>query len=77
MARVDEEPKKKMKVAFRGVTGCQAEAKAIGLRGTRPCRVTSPRPETDLLEAKQLRMCLLSKRVEVPRQKPKLKVAQF
>ena len=30
-----------------------------------------PRPETDRLEAKQLRMCLLSKRVEVLRQKSK------
>ena len=43
----------------------------IGLRGARPC-VTSPLPETDRLEAKQLRMCLLLKRVEVLRQKSKL-----
>ena len=34
-------------------------------------RVTSPHPETDRLEARQLRMCLLSKRVEVLRQKSK------
>ena len=34
-----------------------------------PC-ATSPRPEIDRLEAKQLRMCLLSKRVVILRQKP-------
>ena len=37
------------------------EAKAIGLwRALAPC-VTCPHPETDRLEAKQLRMCLLFK----------------
>ena len=35
------------------------------------CYVTCPHPETDRLEAKQLRMCLLSKRVVVLRQKSK------
>ena len=38
--------------------------------GPWPC-ATSPYPATDRLEAKQLRMCLLSKRVEVLRQKSK------
>ena len=42
------------------------------MEGHGPC-VTSPRPETHRLEAKQLRLCLLSKRVEVLRQKSKVK----
>ena len=43
---------------------------AIGLWGDFPCAM-GPRPATDRLEAKQLRVCLLSKRVEVLRQKSK------
>ena len=39
-----------------------------GWRAMAPC-VTSPHPETDRFEAKQLRMCLLSKRVVILRQK--------
>ena len=42
----------------RHLPGYKTEAKAIGLRGTWPC-ATSPHPETDRLEAKQLRTCLL------------------
>ena len=43
---------------------------SLGWRALAPC-VTSPHPETDRLEAKQLRVCLLPKRVEVLRQKSK------
>ena len=39
-----------------------------------PC-VTSPHPETDRLEAKQLRVCLLLIRAGVLRQKPEGDVA--
>ena len=45
----------------------------MGWRALAPC-VTSLHPETDRLEAKQLRVCLLSKRAEVLRQKSKVKV---
>ena len=44
----------------------------LGWRTMAPC-ITSPHPETDRLEAKQLLLCLLSKRVEVPKQKSKVK----
>ena len=43
---------------FRGI---KRKRKPLGWRALAPC-VTSPHPETDRLEAKQLRMCLLSKR---------------
>ena len=43
---------------FRGIN---RKRKPLGWRALAPC-VTSPHPETDRLEAKQLRMCLLSKR---------------
>ena len=43
---------------FRGI---KRKRKPLGWRAMAPC-VTSPHPETDRLEAKQLRMCLLSKR---------------
>ena len=41
--------------------GMKRKRKPLGWRAMAPC-VTSPHPETDRLEAKQLRMCLLSKR---------------
>ena len=43
---------------FRGI---KRKRKPLGRRALAPC-VTCPHPETDRLEAKQLRMCLLSKR---------------
>ena len=43
---------------FRGI---ERKRKPLGWRALAPC-VTCPHPETDRLEAKQLRMCLLSKR---------------
>ena len=52
---------------FRGI---KRKRKPLGWRALAPC-VTSPHPETDRLEAKQLLMCMLSKRVEELRQKPK------
>ena len=48
------------------------EAKANGLRGDSPCAM-GYLPATDRLEAKQLRVCLLSKRVLKLRQKSKVK----
>ena len=45
----------------RHLPGYKTEAKANGLRGDLPCAM-GPLPATDRLEAKQLRMCLLSKR---------------
>ena len=42
---------------FRGI---KRKQKPLGWRAMAPC-VTSPYPETDLPEAKQLRLCLLSK----------------
>ena len=50
--------------------GYRTEAKANWLRGDLPCAM-GPLPATDRLEAKQLRECLLSKRVEVLREKSK------
>ena len=44
--------------AFRGT---KQKRKPLGWRALAPC-VTSPHPETNRIEAKQLRMCLLSKR---------------
>ena len=41
--------------------GMKLKRKPLGRRALAPC-VTCPHPETDRLEAKQLRMCLLSKR---------------
>ena len=43
---------------FRGI---KRKRKPLGWRALAPC-VTCPHPETERLEAKQLRMCLLSKR---------------
>ena len=54
----------------RHLPGFKTEAKANGLRGDLPCAM-GPLPATDRLEAKQLRMCLLSKRVVILRQKSK------
>ena len=42
---------------FRGI---KRKRKPLGWRTMAPC-VTSPHPETDLPEAKKLRLCLLSK----------------
>ena len=52
---------------FRGI---KRKRKPLGWRSLAPC-VTCPHPETDRLEAKQLRMCVLSKRVVILRQKSK------
>ena len=41
--------------------GMKRKRTPMDWRAMAPC-VTSPHPETDRLEAKQLRMCLLSKR---------------
>ena len=53
--------------AFRGI---KRKRKPLGWRALAPC-ATCPHPETDRLEAKQLRMCLLSRRVVILRQKSK------
>jgi len=50
--------------------GYKTEAKANGLRGDLPCAM-GPLPATDSPEAKQLHVCLLSKQVEILRQKSK------
>ena len=55
------------------------EAKAIGLwKALAPC-VTCPHPETDRLEAKQLRIYVLVVKtgIEVLRQKSKSKLGRF
>jgi len=41
--------------------GIKRKRKTLGWRAMAPC-VTSPQPETDLPEAKQLRLCLFSKK---------------
>ena len=46
---------------FRGI---KRKRKPLGWRALAPC-ATSPHPATDRFEAKQLRMCLLSKRVVI------------
>ena len=53
--------------------GIKRRRKPLGWRAMAPC-VTSPHPETDLPEAKKLRLCL-QMRVEALRQKPKVKAA--
>ena len=45
----------------RHLPGYKTEVKANGLRGDLPCAM-GPLPASDRIEAKQLRMCLLSKR---------------
>ena len=50
--------------------GMKRKRKPLGWRAMAPC-VTSPHQETDRLEAKQLLVCLLSKRVVILRQKSK------
>jgi hypothetical protein len=54
----------------RHLLGYKTEAKANGLRGDLPCAM-GPLPATDRLEAKQLRVRLLSKRVVIRRKKAK------
>ena len=51
---------------------CGAKSSGTELRGDSPCAM-GPLPATDRLEAKQLRVCLLSKRVVILRQKSKVK----
>ena len=59
--------------AFRCLHPKRAGALSRNVGALVPC-VTSPHLETYRLEAKQLRVCLLSKRAEVLRQKSKVKV---
>ena len=56
----------------RHLSGIKRKRKPLGWRVLAPC-VTSLHPETSRLEAKQLRMCLLSKQVEVLRQKSQVR----
>ena len=58
---------------FRGI---KRKRKPLGRRALAPC-VTCPHPETDRLEAKQLRLGLLSRLVVILRQKMKASTSIF